>query len=432
MTALALALCLLLIWSIIRDSTTNRQVDKAAAAARQLAAVAALARVPNPIPPTGSELMQLLAADGSVIAATKPMQGRPPISRKKPEPGELRFDDAVCPARLDRCQHVTGTVILRSAVYKGPVTALAAVPLSDIGDDLGVLAALLLIFAAMTAIVAAATWFAIGLAFHPVEAIRAEMADITATALDHRVPVPQTGGELQRLAETVNDTLRRLHNATEHEHRFVSDASHELRNPIAGLQTRIEVALTEPDDTQLRPALEAALRDTERLSDIVEDLLELSRLDLGAPTPLQRLDLGELVERELPRRPERVPITATLTPGVLVNANPVRIARVLGNLLANAERHAHSHIQVIVEREGGEAVLEVIDDGAGIPADARERIFERFARRSDARRLDTGGTGLGLPIAREIAHAHGGGLTAHDAPTGGARFTLRISLAIDP
>ncbi|MER5625098.1 HAMP domain-containing sensor histidine kinase [Streptosporangium sp. NPDC002544] len=431
-TALTLAVCLILIWSIIRESTEDRQVDKAAAAARQLAAVAVVAHVPNPIPPTGSELMQLVEADGKVIAATTPMQGRPPMSQKKAVPGELRFDDVICPAWLNHCYHVTGIRVLQPTVYGRPLTALAAVPLLSIRDYLGTLTVLLLILLAVTAIVAASTWSVIGLAFQPVEAIRTQMADITATALDRRVPVPQTGGELQRLAETVNDTLQRLQNATERAHRFVSDASHDLRNPLAGLHSRIEVALTDPDDTELRPTLQAALHNTERLSNIVDDLLELSRLDLGAPSPLERLDLAELVDRELSRRPERIPVTVTLTPGVLVDANPIRLIRVLDNLLSNAERHARSSIQVVVGRDGDQAVLEVLDDGEGIPADAREKIFERFARRPEARRLNSGGTGLGLAIAREIAHAHGGTLTAHDSPAGGARFTLRLPMATRP
>ncbi|WP_344831418.1 sensor histidine kinase [Nonomuraea dietziae] len=157
------------------------------------------------------------------------------------------------------------------------------------------------------------------------------------------------------------------------------------------------------------------------------DLLELARLDAGALQPAERLDLAELVVSEVELHRRRVPIVTRLAAGTIVEANRLRLARVLGNLLANAERHAHSVIEVSVwtDHSQGQAVLEVHDDGEGIPVEARERVFDRFARLDSARRLDTGGTGLGLPIAREIARSYGGSLVVADSERG-ARLVLRL------
>lgn len=206
---------------------------------------------------------------------------------------------------------------------------------------------------------------------------------------------------------------------------LVSDASHDLRNPIAGLQARLELLLDEPADHDWKPAIRAALRDAGRLNDIVSDLLELSRLDARAPVPVEPVDLAGLVRREVARRTPRVPITTRLAPDAVVRANPVRLARVLGNLLSNAERHAATRIEVTVARDADDAVVEVLDDGEGVPADSRERVFERFARLSASRDRDPQGTGLGLPIAREIAEIHGGTLRILDSPRG-ARFVPRL------
>jgi signal transduction histidine kinase len=194
------------------------------------------------------------------------------------------------------------------------------------------------------------------------------------------------------------------------------------------LRTRLEVALGEHEEDEWRPMVQAALTDTQRLNDIVEDLLELSRLDSRAPVPVERVDLARLARREVERRGSERRITTRLEPEVFVRANPVRLGRVLNNLLSNAERHADSTVEVVVARDDGQARLEVVDDGSGIPQEARERVFERFARLRESRDRDPHGTGLGLPIAREIAEIYGGSLTIQDSPKG-ARFVMRLPLA---
>ncbi|WP_198653387.1 PAS domain-containing sensor histidine kinase [Actinocorallia populi] len=224
----------------------------------------------------------------------------------------------------------------------------------------------------------------------------------------------------------VSEGLREM---VRHQRQAVADTSHDLRGPVTGLQIRLEDALADPD-ADPREILLAALHDAERLGDIIGDLLELARLEAGALAPTEQVDLAYLVRDELARRDLKTAITTHLDPGIVVEGSPIRLARLVGNLLANAERHARSRIEVSVAADDGQAVLEVIDDGPGIPDADREEVFTRFFRRSDARTSDPSGSGLGLPIARQIAESHGGTLhSAHRADgASGARLILRLPL----
>ncbi|WP_084264383.1 sensor histidine kinase [Actinomadura macra] len=378
--------------------------------------------------PGESPIVQIVSRDGRrVLAASEEVIGRPPLAPTDLTSGELLIDRKSCPSVLDECVWIFG-MRLRTSAYGDGVMVTAASPLPTLASAWLLPVAMAVILVALLSLIAWWTWHTVGRALAPVDGIRSELAHLSARALDQRVTNPRTGGEIQDLAETVNETLDRLEEATNRERRFISDASHDLRNPIAGLHTRLEVALEEPGDENWRTAVRAALHDVERLNEIVIDLLEQSRLDSRVPQPVERVDLAELARRELERRPEGVPITTRLEPGVIVRANPVRLSRLLGNLLSNAERHAASAIEVIVTRECGEAVVVVADDGDGIPKESRERVFERFARLPDSRRRDPEGTGLGLPIAREIARIYGGSLSIADSCEG-ARFVVRLPLA---
>jgi signal transduction histidine kinase len=228
-----------------------------------------------------------------------------------------------------------------------------------------------------------------------------------------------------------SQSMSALREAIERQRRFVFDTSHDLRNPITGLLTELEVALSEPGagpDTDLQHILRKLLRDAERLNDLVADLLELSRMDTATPAATEPVDLAKLVVDELKRRTPSAAVLTRLDQQVMVRVSKIRLARLLNNLVANAERHTTTKIEIIVTTDPPDAVLEVIDDGPGIAPADRERIFERHRRLDDARRQDPGGSGLGLPIAREIAQAYGGSLCAADHPTG-ARFVLRLPLA---
>jgi signal transduction histidine kinase len=277
---------------------------------------------------------------------------------------------------------------------------------------------------ALLAIVAWTTWLVTRRALRPVEDIRREMAEITAsTDLGRRVPEPDTHDEVARLARTTNETLAALEASVERQRRFVADASHELRSPIASLRTQLEVGAAHPELLDV----EGAVEDTVRLQRLAADLLLLARLDAGErPAPDARVDLAELAREEAAGR---TGVSVTGEEQVDVRGSRGQLARVLANLLDNAQRHARTSVTVTVRGEGGRsAVVQVADDGDGVPEAERERIFERFVRLDAARSRDEGGAGLGLAIARDVAVRHGGTLTVRDAPAGGALFELRLPL----
>ncbi|GII32541.1 sensor histidine kinase [Planotetraspora mira] len=211
--------------------------------------------------------------------------------------------------------------------------------------------------------------------------------------------------------------------------RFTADAAHELCTPLAGLRAQLEEALLHPGETDLPRLLDAALRDVDRLEAITADLLLLTQVAAGTHLKHQTVDLTDTVRTHAIRWTGRPEIRLRTAPAVTVHAAPAYLARLVTNLIDNARRHARQSIQVQVRHYDALAELTVTDDGPGIPAQDRERVFERFTRLDSARCRRRGGTGLGLAIARDIAHAHAGTLHVEDAPGGGARFVLRLPLA---
>ncbi|MFI5613984.1 sensor histidine kinase [Amycolatopsis sp. NPDC051903] len=272
-------------------------------------------------------------------------------------------------------------------------------------------------------------WFAAGRALRPVEAIRSKLAEVSGSRLDRRVPVPRSKDEIARLAHTTNDTLDRLQRNHEQQERFVADASHELRSPLASLRTGLEVALAHPGRADWPAVAERSLDDVRRLQRITADLLQLA-VDQGSAPASDPVDLADVVREQVAERALSAgPAFRSFVDGpAVVPGEPVQLERLLRNLLDNAARHAASSVTVTVGRTGPDIVLEVLDDGPGIPPADRERVFDRFARLDDARTRDSGGSGLGLTLARDIAHRHGGTLTAEDSATG-ARLVARLPAA---
>ncbi|MDQ1067575.1 sensor histidine kinase [Streptomyces canus] len=307
---------------------------------------------------------------------------------------------------------------------KGTLTVYAGASLNPEQSAVGTAQTVMLVgFPLLLGVVAAVTWLVTRRALRPVEGIRAEMAAITASEdLARRVPVPDTHDEVARLARTTNETLAALETSVERQRRFVADASHELRSPIASLRTQLEVAAAHPELLDL----DGAVEDTVRLQHLAADLLLLARLDAGERGAGARVELAALARE---RAAGRTGVTVRAD-AVEVTGSRGQLERVLDNLLDNAGRHARSAVVVTVRRDGDRnAVVEVGDDGDGVPAGDRERIFERFVRLDEARARDDGGAGLGLAIARDVAARHGGTLTVRDAPTGGALFELRLPIA---
>jgi signal transduction histidine kinase len=263
-------------------------------------------------------------------------------------------------------------------------------------------------------VVGVTTWRIVGLALAPVEAIRAEVDEISTTQLHRRVPEPGSGDEIGRLAATMNRMLDRLGRAYARQKQFVADASHELRSPIASLRQNAEVELAHPGSVSNLAAV--TLAETARMQALVEDFLLLARADERA-LRTRPVDLDALVQAEDP--------AAVVSP-VRIEANEAALRRVLHNLGENARRYARSQIAWTATASDGYAVVHVDDDGPGVPEADRVRIFHRFVRLDPARSRTDGGSGLGLAIVAEIVAAHGGTVEVTDGPLGGARFTITI------
>jgi signal transduction histidine kinase len=272
-------------------------------------------------------------------------------------------------------------------------------------------------------------WYLSGRALRPVEAIRAEVDEISGTTIHRRVPEPAADDEVGRLARTMNRMLERLETSSARQRDFVSNASHELRSPIAAIRATVEVALRRPDSTDWNEIAARILDEDKRMEETVSELLELARLDEdGAAVPTTTVDLDEVVLEETRRVDGAIVRTGGVLAGRVQGSRP-QLARVVRNLIANALRHADHLVDVSLRSDDGTVELVVDDDGPGIPAADRERVFERFARLDEGRARDAGGTGLGLAIVRAVVERHRGTVAVQDAPGGGARFVVRLPAA---
>jgi signal transduction histidine kinase len=385
------------------------------------------------LPNFGIAAVQVVDPTNRVVAASRSAVGKPRMATFT-LPGEhMRQERVSCdlPGFPDTCLVIVGIKTHKNGGDWLVYGADRVIPWYVSGPLLAaVLGGAVLLVGATTI----GAWRTVNKTLAPVDAICAELAEITSTDLGRRVPVPQHRDEIRGLAETVNRTLERLEEAVEQQRRlaeqqrrFAADASHDLRSPITAMRTQLEEALLYPDDTHWPATAQALLDSLDRLEAIVTDLLVLARLDSGNVSADEPVDLSELITSEVTRRAPRVRLATDLQPGTVVLGDRLQLARLLTNLVDNAARHATATVTVMVRREGGDAVVEVIDDGPGIPPDKREFVFQRFTRLDPARNKDQGGTGLGLAIAREIAERHGGTLTIEDSAQG-ARFVLRIPI----
>ncbi|WP_412753730.1 sensor histidine kinase [Krasilnikovia sp. M28-CT-15] len=313
------------------------------------------------------------------------------------------------------------------------VKVLVARSTADLSQGVHVLRGLLLVaFPLLVGLLALVAWRLAGATLRPVEALRAGAERITGatpgrgTGPPQRLPVPDTGDEIHRLAVTLNDMLDRLGAARARQRAFVADAAHELRSPLTNMRTELEVAQRLPDGTDWPALADDLLTDLVRLSRLVDDLLLLARSDettRTAPAPTAEVDVGELLA-QVAARYAAVRFVPPAEP-LHVTGDPDALARVVANLLDNAVRHAATTVELAVAADGAYRSITVTDDGPGIPAADRERVFDRFTRLDDARARDAGGTGLGLAIVRELVRRHGGTVTLADADHG-LRVTVRL------
>ncbi len=273
------------------------------------------------------------------------------------------------------------------------------------------------------------TWVVVRRALRPVEWIRSEVAGISPSELSRRVSEPRGDDEISRLARTMNNMLWRLEESQKRERRFVSDAAHELRSPIATIRQHAELAVTYGPRVTSDELASDVLEESTRLENLTEDLLVLARLsEQPLSSSAKTIDLDDIVLEEVTRVRARTnkSIDASRVSGARVQGDLRHLQRLVRNLADNAIRHAGSKVSFSLVEHGTSAVLTVEDDGPGVPAESRNAIFQRFSRLDDARRHDVGGAGLGLAIAADIVTVHGGTIESMESVLGGARFEVHI------
>nr|WP_281363963.1 ATP-binding protein [Microbacterium immunditiarum] len=315
----------------------------------------------------------------------------------------------------------------------GDVIVVAGRSTSTIEETLGSVATLLTVAVPLIALVVGiTTWIAVGRALAPVERMRRQVDAVTASDLSQRVEDPRTGDELGRLAHTLNDMLGRLEDSQRAQRRFISDASHELKSPLAVLRQYAEVAAAHPERVSADELTETVLDEGQRLERLVQGMLVLARADERALTiTAVDVDLDDVLYAEAQRLRAlgKVETDASAVRPVRVHADAALVRQAVRNLVDNAARHARTRVVLSSDVADGMALVTVDDDGPGVPPDQRERVFERFVRLDDARSRDAGGSGLGLAIVREIAVRHGGSARLAESLLGGARAELRLPLA---
>jgi signal transduction histidine kinase len=413
----------------------HRLIDAERVAARVRADdVVALARtgtLPNQLsfPGEDSGATQVLDAKGKVIAATENIEDDSPLSTLRPDVGD---HESVIMTGLPMEEDDQYLIVATTAVVGGKrVTVQAAASLESADDTLATLTRTLLWgVPALILLVAATTRLLVGLALRPVGAITDEVADITQADLHRRVPEPGSSDEIARLAITMNEMLARLEASSARQQRFVADASHEMRSPLASSRAVLEVAALHPGSVDnLLAAIGDSLIDHQRLETLVADLLTLARLD-GSETHKRRVptDLEALTRTVVDRRVEP-DVTFACTGPAIALVDGAQIDRVLTNLLDNAARHRRSRTDVTVGRGDTTVDITVDDDGPGVPEPERNRVFEPFTRLDAARTADQG-TGLGLAIVAEIVGDLDGKVRLVDSPLGGARFVVSLPSAV--
>ncbi len=399
---------------------------EAAATLRAQEVVSLLAAGTAPTELAGGEsdetFVQVLGDAGQVLLASPALRGRPAVA--VPPPGR--------PTRVEGLGigDDAANYVLVAAPAPQDRLVVAGRSLESVDESTRLLAgALLAGVPVLTGLVAALTWRLTGQALRPVEAIRREVAELSHARLHRRVPEPAGDDEIARLARTMNAMLDRLEEARDRQRRFVSDAGHELRSPLAALRNHLEVAGSYPAQVDVADLVAGLLPEERRLEGLVEDLLVLARADEGMlGTSRRPVDLDDAVLAEAAALRRRAGLTVDLSgvgPG-RVDGDAGQLARVVRNLLDNAARHARSTVRVALEQQGDTVVLAVSDDGAGVPDADRTRVFERFTRLDEARARDAGGVGLGLAVVAEVVRAHGGA-----ARVEGSRFTVTLPASRD-
>jgi signal transduction histidine kinase len=397
---------------VLQRYALTRVLDQSATkTANDIAKQVAGDRVPPAVLPTTGGITAVQVVDKN----DRPLTASPGADRTAPllTPAQLAQVRAGARIEIDSTTSSARLRVLGRNV--GDRTVIVFTDVSRVDDSLRLLTRAALIGGPLAVLLmATATYFVVALTLRPVAALRHGAADITAAGLaEQRLPVPPAHDEIYRLAVTLNAMLDRIDSATSRQRTFVGDAAHELRSPLASVRVQLEVGQRLGPEADWSGLIDDVLVDVDRLDRLVEDLLSLARLDeAGSLTRREPVALDELVETVVTGYSQaEITVRATTEPAV-VDGDPDALRRVAINLIDNAVRHASSEVVVSLKpgKRAGPAVvvLTVVDDGRGVPEAERERVFDRFYRMHESRSRQTGGTGLGLPIVRDIVRNHGG------------------------
>jgi signal transduction histidine kinase len=425
--AMALTGTAVVLLAVLRGNLLTSARTTALVRATDIANLASTGQLPATVVLGGDEngFVQVVDSTGRVLASSANVRGKPPVAALR-----LSGAPATITTRVSLPSEPTGRFVvvgIAANTSAGPVAVYSGSSLETADQAVAATRAVLLVgVPLLVVLVAVLTWLVVARALSPVEAIRRQVAAITAGNLHRRVPEPAARDEIGRLATTMNAMLDRLDRAVERQRDFVADASHELRSPLATLRTELEVALAHPDG-RWEQTVRDALTDVGRIEKLAGDLLLLARLDAAPVRRREAVHVAELVAIEIARLPiaDRERCAHHLAAGITVNGDPSQLSRLIRNLLDNAIEHAVLGITVVLRGAEDAAELSVSDDGPGIAPADRERVFNRFTRLDEARSRDDGGTGLGLAIAQQITQLHAGRLWVADT-TPGATFILRL------
>ena len=376
----------------------------------------------------GGQYVQIIDAQGKVVASSEKSAEKSALSELRPDPGKTITDSV---SSLQSIGDTDEFLIVASGVQtdEGSFTVIVASTVQIQADSVATVAWFLLgATPLLLVVVGAAVWFLVGRSLRQVERIRGQVARINASRLSERVEVPVTHDEIHRLAQTMNSMLDKLQASDAEQRRFVSDASHELRSPLATISAGLEIAAADPSGETWRGLQDMLSGETARMRYLVDDLLTLAKAnDGGIHVMAEDVDLDDVLATEIRRlRPlTSHAIKASLVPA-RVTGDTHRLGQVLRNVLDNADRHARSAITIELTASPDAVVVVIDNDGDPVPEDDRERIFERFVRLDESRSRESGGSGLGLAIAAGIMAAHHGTITTTQTPTGDCRFELHL------
>jgi signal transduction histidine kinase len=424
LTTIAIAIAATVLVTNLRSSLIEAADISSRTRANELAVAAAKGQLTETIANIAEEgVAQVVTDDGAVLAASENVRGEERISSMIPrrgEPVKLILHDAP-----DEDETEDYRVW---AVRGAGVTAYVGTSLEDEREVILELTRSVFIgLPLLVALFAAGTWLMVGRTLRPVEDIRAEVSSISHQRLHRRVPTPPTNDEIGRLARTMNEMLGRLEDAANRERDFVGNASHELRSPLAAFRTQLEVAAAHPDGADWPRLAASLLADSNRMENLVHDLLFLAREDAEDTRPMKPVDLDDVVLEEVARIRStcRVDVHSEGVGAAPLLGHGEDLAWLVRNLLDNACAYASSRVDVSLMTTDGHVELTVADDGPGVAPEDRTRIFDRFYRADRVRNRHTSGTGLGLAIAASVVEAHGGTIDVRDGDPG-ARFVVSL------